>query len=175
LILAGENLIGLDAEATVPATGAFTPPTVHPRIDAVGVKPTGEWVVVEGTEAASPEAPGLEEGEVLLAEVYLRAGASSIEDTDDFTNGYLLDRRPSRLFCKAHRHTGPEVPAETADGSRTEFSTSGVFAGGSLRVYVNGLQQIPGTHYDEDSDREGYTFATAPPAGYAIHHEYQAG
>lgn len=168
-------LVGVDAETTLPLTGTFTAPTNDPRIDAIGIRETGEWVIEEGTEAASPVAPTLDADTVELAHVYLRVGATSIKATDDSTNGYLIDQRPVRLPSHIHKHQGPETPPETPDGVITNFSTAERFQPGSLRVYVNGLQQIPTTHYTEDGDREGYTFVTAPPSGFVVHHEYLPG
>jgi len=166
-------LVGLSAGISLPTVGTFTAPVANPRIDSVGVRETGEWVVASGTEAASPAAPSLDADTVRLADIYLRVGSNSIRDTDDGTNAYLIDQRPDRLRPFGHRHTGPESPTESPDGTRTQFSTSDRFVSGSLRVYVNGLQQMPTTHYTEDSDHRGYTFVTAPSAGFLVHHEYQ--
>ncbi|MCG3197207.1 MAG: hypothetical protein GHCLOJNM_01692 [bacterium] len=167
--------MGLSSDETVPAAGAFVAPSGNPRIDSIGIRETGEWVIAAGTESATPSAPLLDPDVVRLADVYLRVGATSIKNSDDGVNGYLIDRRPRRLSALAHRHVAPASPPETPNGSATNFSTSERFVAGTLRVYVNGLAQLPSTHYTEDSDREGYTFLTAPPSGFVIHHEYQPG
>ncbi|MCA9428213.1 MAG: hypothetical protein KC994_24245, partial [Candidatus Omnitrophica bacterium] len=65
-----------------------------------------------------------------------------------------------------------EQPAESPDGSRTQFSTSTTYVSGSLRVYANGLIQVPGVHYTEDIGLDGYTFTTAPPTGFVLAHEF---
>jgi len=175
LALGPSYLVGLSESAVLPEMGTFTPPTANPRIDVIGARETGEWVILTGTEDASPTAPELDDDTIPLAEIYFRVGSASIQNTDDSSNAYITDRRPRRLPTFAHRHAGPASPAEAPDGVRTEFSTDGPFVPGSLRVYVNGLQQIPGVHYEEDEDGEGYVFASAPPAGSVVHHEYQPG
>ncbi len=165
-------LIGLSEEATLPTTGAFVPPTTNPRIDAIGIGEDGEWEIVTGTEDASPTAPSLSAGTVPLCEIYLRVGSISIKDTDDGSNAYIIDTRPKVLSTLAHRHSDLEQPAESPDGARTQFSTSITFVSGSLRVYANGLIQIPGVHYTGDAGLDGYTFTTAPPSGFVLAHEY---
>jgi hypothetical protein len=173
--LGPEYAIGLSAEASLPATGSFTAPTSNPRIDAVGVRQSGEWVVDTGTESSSPVAPTLGVDTVPLADIYFRVGSTSIKTVDDGVNAYVIDTRPRRISAFGHRHTGPVTPSESTDGSRTNFSTADRFVAGTLRVSVNGLLQLPTTHYTEDADKTGYTFSQPPPAGYSIHHEYQPG
>jgi hypothetical protein len=75
-------------------TTSVTAPTSNPRIDIV-VARLGDWsvAVVEETESATPTAPSPGTDEIVLAELYLRPGMTSIKDTDDSTNGYITDRR----------------------------------------------------------------------------------
>ena len=168
-------LLGLPDEAILPETGSFSAPTSNPRIDAVGIRETGEWVIETGEEASSPVAPSLDADTVPLADIYFRVGSSAIKTVDDGSNAYIIDRRPRRISALGHRHVGPATPAESPDGSRTGFSTTDRFVAGTLWVAVNGLLQIPTTHYTEDADLMGYTFVQPPPTGYLIQHEYQPG
>ncbi|MCA9416652.1 MAG: hypothetical protein KC917_10290 [Candidatus Omnitrophica bacterium] len=170
--LGSDFLIGLSEEATLPSTGAFTPPTTNPRIDAIGIGEDGEWEIVTGTEDPSPTAPSLSATTVPLCEIFFRVGSTSIKDTDDSTNAYITDTRPKILSTLAHRHSDLEQPAESPDGARTQFSTSTTYVSGSLRVYANGLIQIPGIHYTEDTNLDGYTLTTAPPMGFVLAHEF---
>jgi hypothetical protein len=175
LVLGPSYLMGLSAEETLPITGAFVAPAANPRIDAIGIKETGDWVVATGAEAATPTAPALGSDVVRLANIYFRVGATSIKSSDDGVNGYIIDQRPRRLSALAHRHVGPSAPPQTPNGTITNFTTAERFVAGTLRVFVNGLAQIPVTHYSEDSNHQGYTFVFAPKTGFVIHHEYQPG
>ena len=75
-------------------TADVTPPVTFPRIDLVQARlETWNISVVAGTEAASPVAPSVGVDCIPLAELYLRPGMSSIQDTDDSTNGYVVDVR----------------------------------------------------------------------------------
>lgn len=104
-ILVGPSyLAGLSTQETLPVSGTFTPPASNPRIDTIGLLESGDWVIVEGTESETPAAPSLPTGAVALADVYLRVGATGILDTDDSTQGYLIDRRPPQVICRAHQH-----------------------------------------------------------------------
>jgi hypothetical protein len=78
------------ATQTVPVTS----PTGNPRIDIVQARlATWDISVKPGMEAASPTAPAPDTDAIVLAELYLRAGMTSIKDTDDTTNGYIIDVR----------------------------------------------------------------------------------
>jgi hypothetical protein len=92
-------LAGVSQVETVPATGSITAPVNQPRIDSLGILESGEWVLVTGTEAATPVAPNLPVDAVRLADIYLRVGATSILDSDDEENAYLIDRRPERKIA----------------------------------------------------------------------------
>ena len=81
----------LAAEA---ATSDVTPPVTNPRIDLVQARlDTWDVSVVTGTEAASPSAPAAQNDCIALANLYLRPGMTSIKNTDDATNGYIVDVR----------------------------------------------------------------------------------
>lgn len=72
----------------------FSAPATNPRIDTVQAKLPGWAVEVKlGTEAASPTAPAVDSDAIVLAEIYLRPGMSSIKVSDDATNGYITDLR----------------------------------------------------------------------------------
>lgn len=80
-------------EATT-ETAMVTPPTSNPRIDLVQARLVSWDVSVKtGTEAGSPVAPDPDADCIALAELYLRVGMTSIKDTDDSTNGYIIDAR----------------------------------------------------------------------------------
>jgi hypothetical protein len=75
-------------------TAAVSAPVTNPRIDLVQAR-LADWdvSVLTGTEAASPVAPPAEPDAIALAELYLRPGMMSIKDTDDSSNGYIIDAR----------------------------------------------------------------------------------
>jgi hypothetical protein len=175
LVLGPSYLIGLSAEETLPAAGTFTAPVTNPRIDAIGIAESGDWVIATGVESATPAAPSLATDVVRLANIYFRVGAVSIKNSDDGTNATILDQRPRRLSSLAHRHVGPSSPPESPNGTVTVFSTADRYVPGTLRVFVNGLAMLPSAHYTENANHQGYTFGTAPPSGTVVHHEYQPG
>jgi hypothetical protein len=81
----------LDAET---ATPDVTPPSANPRIDLVQARlETWDISIVTGAEAASPVAPNPSSNALTLAHLYLRPGMTSIKNTDDATNGYIIDAR----------------------------------------------------------------------------------
>lgn len=78
-----------------------------------------------------------------------------------------LDTRGQNAF------SGWETPAETPNGSITNFSTQYLFANGLLIVTRNGVvQKGGGNDYTQDADYFGYTFVTAPATGDLIQHWY---
>ncbi|HOB90345.1 MAG TPA: hypothetical protein PKG74_03395 [Candidatus Colwellbacteria bacterium] len=77
-------------------SGSFSAPSSNPRIDLLCIDSAGALSIVQGTEAASPSAPTYPAGKYVIAEVYLRVGATSIKNTDDSTNGYIY--RDVRAF-----------------------------------------------------------------------------
>ncbi len=76
------------------ATGDVVAPTTNNRIDLVQAR-LGTWdiSVKIGAEAPSPTAPTPDTDAIPLAELFLRPGMTSIKDTDDSTNGYIIDVR----------------------------------------------------------------------------------
>ncbi|MFC1735126.1 hypothetical protein ACFL1X_03350 [Candidatus Hydrogenedentota bacterium] len=79
---------------TATGTPSFTPPSVNPRIDLVQAD-LDMWAisVKEGVEDASPSAPSVDVDCIALAHIYCRAGMTSIKNTDDSVNGYVVDAR----------------------------------------------------------------------------------
>lgn len=74
-------------------SATVTAPTTNPRIDIVQLATDGTISIKAGTENASPSAPTVDSGNMKLAELYLRVGATSIKNSDDATNGYITDAR----------------------------------------------------------------------------------
>lgn len=69
-------------------------PVSNPRIDIVQIGlPNWEVTVKAGVESASPSAPDVDDNFYKLADIYHRPGESCIKDSDDGTNGYIIDCR----------------------------------------------------------------------------------
>ena len=80
------------------STGAISAPSSNPRIDRIQLTSAGALEVQAGTEAASPTPPTLQASKIPICLVYLRVGATHIDDADDSTNAYIYaDERP--LLC----------------------------------------------------------------------------
>jgi len=74
--------------------GPIAAPASEPRVDIVQARlPDWSITVKAGTEDAAPIAPQADGDAIVLAEVFVRVGATNIRDTDDSTNGYLTDVR----------------------------------------------------------------------------------
>lgn len=81
----------LEAET---GTADVTPPSTNPRIDLVQARlETWDVSLVTGTEAAAPVAPSPGANAIALAQLYLRPGMTAIKNSDDGTNGYIIDVR----------------------------------------------------------------------------------
>lgn len=75
-------------------TADITAPSANPRIDLVQARlETWDVSVKQGVEAASPSAPSADADAIALAQLFLRPGMTSIKDTDDSINGYIIDAR----------------------------------------------------------------------------------
>ena len=75
-------------------TADVVAPTVDPRIDLVQARlDTWDISVKTGTESPTPVAPTPDADAIALAHLYLRTAMTSIKDTDDSTNGYIIDQR----------------------------------------------------------------------------------
>ena len=75
-------------------TAEVSAPTSNPRIDLVQARlATWDVAIKTGTEAASRSAPDPDADCIPLAELYCRVGMTCIKDTDDSSNGYIIDAR----------------------------------------------------------------------------------
>jgi hypothetical protein len=80
--------------AAIAETADVTAPVVHPRIDLVQARLDSWGVSIKtGTESATPTPPNVDTDAIALARLYLRPGMTSIKDTDDSVNGYIIDVR----------------------------------------------------------------------------------
>ncbi len=69
-------------------------PVTNPRRDLVQARlATWDVSVKTGTPAASPSLPAADTDCIALAEIYCKPGMTSIKDTNDGTNGYIIDAR----------------------------------------------------------------------------------
>jgi hypothetical protein len=69
-------------------------PTTLPRVDLVQARVAAWDVGVKmGTASSTPVAPAPDADCIPLAELHLRVGMSVVKDTDDGTNGYIVDAR----------------------------------------------------------------------------------
>lgn len=80
--------------AAATETVEVTPPVTQNRVDLVEAN-LESWSIKtkQGTEAASPNAPNPDTDCIALAHLYLRPGMTVIKNTDDSTNGYIIDAR----------------------------------------------------------------------------------
>lgn len=60
------------------------------RIDLVQYSLAGGLNIKAGTEDASPAAPSADADSLVLAEIHCRNGMASVKDTDDASNGYIV-------------------------------------------------------------------------------------
>ncbi len=80
--------------AVVTQSADVAPPATLDRKDLVQLcLATWSVDVKTGTESASPVAPAADTDCAPLAELYLRPGMTSIKNTDDAANGYIIDAR----------------------------------------------------------------------------------
>lgn len=123
-VLAGKAYFGGDlVDFSQTNTSSFSVPVTDDRIDILSLNSAGSLVITEGTEAVSPTAPDVPHGNIPIAQVYMRAGATSIKDTDDSTNGYV--QKDLRPFLQ--EDSGWKKIAEiTAGGSSAELDATGL-------------------------------------------------
>lgn len=133
-------------------SSSFTAPTGvgEKRIDVLSVDSSGVLNITTGTDTTgTPTPPTYPEDELVLAEIYLRYGMSSVKNTDDSTNGYIFKQRtpiynlgapPSKLI-----QTGVILPY----GSTT-IPTGYLLCDGSLvsRTTYADLFAVVGENYD---------------------------
>ncbi len=69
-------------------------PSANDRIDLVQASvETWNVTVKPGSEAGSPVAPVADADHLALAQIYLRPGMGTIKNSDDSTNGFIVDVR----------------------------------------------------------------------------------
>ena len=94
----------------------------------------------------------------------------------DATNGHVHDGNSASLGW-SHFHNNDFSPDETADGTRTEFTTQFPFMYDGttplMLCFVSGVAQTPGTHFIR-KDSTTYEFTFTPLAGANIIHFYAA-
>ena len=73
------------------ASTSVTAPAGFTRIDLVSVNTSGTVVYTTGIEGGS--APAIPSGNFVLAEIHCRVGGTTVQDTDDSINHYIVDRR----------------------------------------------------------------------------------
>lgn len=116
--------------------------TVELYLNGVRQNPgVGNDYTVAGTTINMAEAPPL--GSVLLADY-----ATSTSIYQDAVTGIVTN----------------QVPTGAVDGSNTLFTTPSSYVAGSLEVWINGLKQIPGTHYTTTTPTT-FTMSDAPATG----------
>lgn len=93
----------------------FTAPAVNPRIDVLSLNDSGVLVRTAGSEAGSPVAPAVPEGNFPICQVFNRVGQTAVLEEDDTSNGYiLLDLRD---FLRVRIQPDPNILIFTSNGT----------------------------------------------------------
>lgn len=79
----------------------FTAPSTNPRIDVLSINSSGTLTRTAGTEAASPTAPSLPDGDLPICQVYNRVGQTTILDVDTAGQGYIY--KDTRVFIGSNQ------------------------------------------------------------------------
>jgi len=82
-------------DVTTTASGTFTAPTTNPKIDLLYYDVSGGTLgITAGSEGASPSQPTIPDPKtkIPIALIYHRVGSTSIKNTDDSTNSYIMGR-----------------------------------------------------------------------------------
>jgi hypothetical protein len=113
-----------------------------PRVDLVTVDTVPNVSVVEGTPAADPVAPDIPDGEVLIAAVFVPAGAGSISASDIHDYRVIGTPEPPVTYSNqlTNRSTGTWYQ-NTDDRPRfvsVSYRTSGQNA--TVRAFINDVQ-----------------------------------
>ena len=67
-----------------------------------------------------------------------------------------------------------QIPSGTVNGSNTTFTCGNSYVAGTLEVWINGLKQLPTTHYVETTPTSGvFTMGDAPATGDNVLVNYQ--
>jgi len=107
-------------EETTQTSGTITAPSTFDRIDVVVMTQSG-GKIIQGTEAADPERPHIPSGALYLADIYLRQGSTSIHDTDQGTDAYIIDRRSFIELGKVGFNETPHLYVDP--NGKTSFQT----------------------------------------------------
>jgi hypothetical protein len=88
---------GLDGslDVTTTASGTFTAPTTNPKIDLLYYDMSTDTLgITAGAEGAPPSQPTMPSpvDKIPIALIYHRVGSTSIKNTDDSTNSYIMGR-----------------------------------------------------------------------------------
>ena len=135
-------------------TGGLTPvmaaPTASSRIDIVSMASSSEIIITSGVEADSPTAPTAPEDDMVICEVYNRAGQVEITETDEAgSNGYInKDLRPALLLEKHASTTDKGIVEEATKAelnAGTDLGGSGakLIAGSSILATSIYYVQLP--------------------------------
>lgn len=89
---------GLPVNVTTTTQSAtLVAPSANPRIDVVEINSLGVMNVVTGNEAGSPTAPSVTAGSLGVAEILMRVGMTTINDTDVAGEGVITDVRGEKV------------------------------------------------------------------------------
>lgn len=86
--------------ATKTATSAVTDPNAAGNPGDLRRKDRVEWIqptglnINAGAESGSPSLPTASADSITLAEIHCRHSMTSVKDTDDASNGFIVDVRP---------------------------------------------------------------------------------
>jgi len=114
-------------DVTTTASGTFSAPSGNPKIDLLYYDTaTNALAITAGAEGASPVAPTMPDPakKIPVALIYHRVGSTSIKNTDDSTNSYIMGRNIRPFLNIPGRRTepvhiiidGPTTDATTGDG-----------------------------------------------------------
>lgn len=134
----------------------FTAPVANPRIDILVYDIAAAALEVRaGSENASPVAPALESGDIAIAKIYHKVGETSINNSSDGTNGYILNLynldvyrtdilKTSDIGTSANKiiqlDENAKLPA--VDGSQLTNIPSYIGAGSGSEAYHNYILSI---------------------------------
>ncbi len=99
---------------------SFTAPGSNNRIDLLVINSSGILEIIQGTAATSPSVPAYPSTKFVITEVYLRAGATSIKNIDDSTNGYIYkDARAYAVLLDKFGGDGSDGALSISSGTTT--------------------------------------------------------
>ena len=99
---------------------SFTAPGSNNRIDLLVINSSGTLEIIQGVTAASPSVPAYPATKFVIAEIYLRTGATSIKNIDDTTNGYVYkDARAFTVLLDKFGGDGSDGALSISSGTTT--------------------------------------------------------